>query len=38
MNKMPTGIFAETKLEEDRKWCNSVFVLFKNIIKLPNKR
>jgi hypothetical protein len=34
---MPTGIFAEIKLQEDRKWCNSLLVLFKNI-KLPNER
>jgi len=24
VNKMPTEIFAEIKLEDDRKWCNSV--------------
>jgi hypothetical protein len=24
VNKMPTTIFAERKLEEERKWCNSM--------------
>ena len=38
MNNMPTGTYAERKLEEDRNSAIPWLIFFKSIIKLPNGR